>query len=252
MGGYINRSNYKEGSLRAAEASILKSLEIEPDYADSYVLLGHLYTRMGRHADADAALDKAEMIGTKYPWLPLNRAELLMKRSQYDESLSLYKSVVESETINRKAYASALSGMTTAYRYLGQFDKADEIYKIRLENEPDNAHTWGNYSDFLLYQLGDVDGAIVNGKKALSIMNYGMGRFTLACALYTKWALLQQDADNAEEAQKYFNEAWAIYPYPERVFQKTSKHKHTQITAMELVLWKASQPTEDAVIHNEE
>lgn len=240
MAGYINYDNYKQDSLNPAEASILKSIEIEPDYADSYVLLGHLYTEMKRYEEAEKALVKAENIGTKIPWLDLNWAELLKKQRKYDEAMKRYQRVVDTGTSDRKAYTSALGGITTMYVIKNQYDKANEGFKKEIEYEPENAWKWGNYSSFLLFAYNDVDGAVKNGQKAISIMDYGMGRFTLACALYTKWAQLKQQSHKAEEAQQYFDEAWDIYPYPERIIEETRQHESTKITSIELTKWLTS------------
>lgn len=237
MTGYINYDNFKEGSLSPAEASILKSIEIEPNYADSYVLLGHLYTNMKRYNDAQNALTKAEKIGTNSPWLQLNWGALLIEQEQYEEALKRYRYVVETGTTSRKAYSSALSGVTTAYRQMMQYDKANDGFKREIAYAPDDAWIWGNYSSFLLFSYSDVDGAIAKGQKAISIMDYGMGRFTLACALYTKWALLLQDANKKKEAQQYFVRAWYLYPNPEKIIEKTNEYKYTRVTATELQKW---------------
>jgi len=110
-------------------------------------------------------------------------------------------------------------------------------FKNEIAYAPDDAWIWGNYSSFLLFSYGDVDGAIAKGQKAISIMDYGMGRFTLACALYTKWALLLQDGNKKKEAQQYFVRAWYLYPYPEKIIEKTSEYKYTRVTATELQKW---------------
>ena len=249
MAGYINYDNFKKGSLPPSESSILKSIEIEPLYADSYVLLGHLYTNMKRYKDAENALKKADEIGTEIPWLQLNWADLLKKQEKYREAMERYQKVVRSKTSNRKAYASALSGVTTMYRYMGEYDKANVGFKKEIEYEPDNAWNWGNYSSFLLYTYNDVDSSIKNGRKALSIMNYGMGRFILGCALYTKWALLKDNPAMALQAQQYFDEAWSIYPYPEKIIEETSHNKYTSTTAKALKEWLTSQSTRKLTGH---
>lgn len=243
MSGFINSDNYRKGSLSPSETAILRSIEIEPDYADSYVLLGHLYTNMKRYDEAGMALKKAEEIGTETPWLPLNWADLLKKRKKYNEAMERYQYVVNSGTKNRKAYTSALEGVTTMYRYMGQYDKANAGYLDEINYEPDNAWKWGNYSSFLLFTYNDVDDAIKNGEKALSIMNYGMGRFILGCALYTKWAMLKDNPATALLAQQYFDKAWQLYPYPEKVINKTKKYTYTKITALALEKWLAGQFT---------
>ena len=234
MAGYINYDNFREGSLNPAETSILESIKIEPGYADAYVLLGHLYTNMKRYDEARIALAKADYIGTKSPWLNLNWADLYNKLENYDAAYTRYMKVVSEETSNRKAYSSALSGVTAYFRRMKEYDKANEWYKKQLEYEPESAWNWGNYASFLLYFREDVDGAISNAEKALSIMNYGMGKFTLACAIYTKWAKQLESGNSDKATQALFDKAYSIYPGIDEVIRETSQYKGTKITAEKL------------------
>ena len=243
MAGHVNSDNFRDGSLNPSETSILKSLDIEPGYADSYVLLGHLYTKMKRYDEAEKALQKAEKIGTDIPWLQLNWADLLKKRGDYKSAMQRYQNVLQKGTSNRKAYANALSGVTTMHWYMKEYDEANKGYKKQLEYSPNDAWKWGNYASFLLFTYKDVDEAIEKGRKAIQIMNYGMGRFTLGCALYTKWAMLNDNPVTALQAQQYFDEAWALYPYPDKVIRETQKHSYTRITSTALSKWLTSKGT---------
>ena len=65
-------------------------------------------------------------------------------------------------------------------------------------------------------------------------MDYGVGRFTLASALYTKWAFLERDGHSTSEAQRYYQEAEALSPYREEIINKTEKYDYTRITAQAL------------------
>lgn len=73
-----------------------------------------------------------------------------------------------------------------------------------------------------------------NARKAISIMSYGEGRFTLACALFTKWALMFNQPDETEAAQKIFDEAFSLYPDLERVIQTTGQFESTKVPATAL------------------
>jgi len=181
------------------------------------------------------------LIGTEIPWLQLNWADLLSKRGDYNSAIQRYQNLVKKGTSNRKAYANALSGITTMHRYTQEYEKANKGYKKELEYSPNNAWVWGNYSNFLLFTYMDVDGAIEKGRKAIQIMNYGVGRFVLGSALYTKWAMLKDSPETTLQAQKYFDEAWAIYPYPEKVIEKTRNNSYTKITSTALNEWLTSQ-----------
>ena len=70
-----------------------------------------------------------------------------------------------------------------------------------------------------------------------------MGRFTLGCALYTKWAMLKDNPATTLQAQQYFDEAWATYPYPEKVIEKTQKYSYTKVTSAALNKWLTSKGT---------
>ncbi len=239
--GHISYRRFKNGSLSAAEEAILMSLKIEPEYADSYVLLGHLYTQMRRYEEASEALQTAETIGSGSPWLALNWAELHRLVGNYQAAIPLYQRVVDSDTSNEKARAAALSGVTTMHIVQGQLDAANLGYQKQIQFRPDDAWTWGNYSGFLLRYYEDVDGAIDAGRKAIELMDYSAGRYALGSALYTKWAMLKDDPNLAAEAQRYFDEAYSIYPYLDNVVDRTYQNPYTQITAFALTNWMAVQ-----------
>lgn len=237
MSGHKVNDDFRHGSLSSAESSILKSIDLEPNYADSYVLLGHLYTKNRIITEAKKALEKAESIGTDTPWLHLNWADINIRERNVNQAIKRYEHVVKKGTSNKKAYSNALNGLASAYWALQDWDKVNESYINLIQYEPTSAWNWGYYSHFLLYIKGDIDAAIQKGEKALSIMNYGLGRFTLACALYTKWAMLKNNPVTTLQAQQYFDKAWSIYPYPEKVIEETQKYQSTRITSTALSKW---------------
>ncbi|NIQ14386.1 MAG: hypothetical protein GTO02_08280, partial [Candidatus Dadabacteria bacterium] len=56
------------------------------------------------------------------------------------------------------------------------------------------------------------DEAVEQARKALEIMNYGIGQKILANALYAKWADMVLEG-NGNSAEQYFQEALQYYPY---------------------------------------
>ena len=245
LAGHINYDNYQEGTLKQSEQAVLRSIDIEPRYADSYVLLGHIYTEMKRYQDATQALVKAEEIGTNIPWLDLNWADLLIIQGQYAEALSRYNRVVADKTSNKKAHAVALGGITRCHRINGDYEAAKTSFQKEIEYEPNSAWKWVNYSEFLLFDCGDIDSAIESGEKALQIMDFGAGRFILASALYSKWARLEV-TNQHNKSQQYFEYAWSLYPYPERIIQRAREHRRTRLTARKLEEWLSSQPSQNS------
>lgn len=188
MGGHVKYDSFQSGSLQAAENSIKKALEINPNFAEAYVLAGHLYLLMQRVNDAFAALTKAEAIGTSDPWLDNNWGDVLLAVGQYDNAVRRYEKVVNSGTPNRKAMTKALSGLVEVPNRLDEFDAADTAYQKLLAYDPNNAWEHGNYAHFLLCRRDDYDAALTEIRRALKIMNYGAGKETLAAALSRRWA----------------------------------------------------------------
>ncbi len=232
MAGNLHDFKFISGSLESSEKLILASIEIEPNYADSYVLLGHLYKLMNQFDKAETALTKAEQIGTNSPWLHINWADLLEGQKQYEEAIERYETLLKKEKLTDRMYLTALQGMRNIYIKTGDYDKAKPIYLKQIDRAPDNAHDWGNYGGFLLFRYNDTDGAIQNLRKALSLMDYNSARFVLACALYTKWAKLLDN--DQESSQVYYDEAFLLCPELERVIKQTNKFPPTNITAVKL------------------
>lgn len=232
--GYIRGRRFKTDNLVHAESALLKAIEIAPSYAEAYVLLGHLYTTMKRYKDAHASLTKAEVIGTKTPWLTINRANFLYKTGKKELAFEGYMKAIPNTASDINAHNSALEGVIRYYVFKKQYDDADSWHRRRIEHQPDSAWARGNYASFLLFRRGDIDAAISNAEAALSLMDYGMARFVLGCALYTKWAMMKERGTDKALASATFDRAYREYPDIDRVIEKTSKYKHTQITASKL------------------
>jgi Tfp pilus assembly protein PilF len=216
MRGHISSLNFRPGTLEAADSSIKRAIDINPAYAEAYVLRGHLYRLMGRHQDAVDALSTAERFGTADPWLQNNWADVLIDEGKYEEAAKRYQTVIDSRTQNKKALVSAFEGLIKYYTSVGKLDKADEVYRRQIELEPDAAWGYGNYAQFLLCQRDDYDNSIVRSRQALNIMDYGVGRFWLAAGLYRKWAR-DVIAGAPESAKSYFSEAQTIYPDTDKI-----------------------------------
>lgn len=231
-GGLRNKAAL--ASIRSPENAIQKSLELEPNYADAYVLMGYRYKEDGRYEEALTALDKAQAIGTSNPWLLVNRGLILEKQKKYDEALVLFRKVVDSGTSNRKALSAALDEIADTLRKTKKYDLAHEAYKKAVAFEPESAWKRGNYSEFLLFEVNDIDGAIKEARTALQLMDYGVGRFALASALYTKWAYALQNGAAVEEAEGYYQEAAALFPDTQSIIKTAKRYEFTRLTVAAL------------------
>lgn len=235
--GYINDQKWKPQTLSLAKAAIKRAIELAPNYEDAYVLLGYHYTLEGLYVYAKEALDKAEKLGSKSPWLYLNRVPVYEKAGNKASVASMYIKVVESETDNRNALSGALQGLAKYYAEKGDFEQADYWYNEHIDFDP-TAWNFGAYAYHLLFDRGDADRSIKYGEKAIAEMDHGVGRFNLGCAYYLKWARVLA-SDGKQEAQPFLDRAYDLNPNVLkviRIFSKNSRLANAGESLREYVL----------------
>lgn len=84
---------------KEAEQVIRAGLQVDPNHANAWVLLGYTLALEQKFKEADAAFNKAEKLGTNNLWLHYNRALNLRYQGKYDE----YVDMLESSLLHRDA-----------------------------------------------------------------------------------------------------------------------------------------------------
>jgi Tfp pilus assembly protein PilF len=148
------------------------------------------------------------------------------------------------ETTSRE-YRIALGNATSIYTTQKEYQKALAGHEELVKLHPDDAWLWGNYANFLFYRNQDIDGSIEKSREAISHMDYGIARSTLANALFTKWAELKDDAETQAEAEQYFAEAYALQPNIKLTISKLVRYKHTKKAATALQAWLIENDNEE-------
>jgi tetratricopeptide (TPR) repeat protein len=224
---------FRPGTLESAESTLKEALAIDPNYAEAYVLLGHVYQQGEKVQEAAAALRKAEELGTEDPWLHLNWADLHEMRGETALATERWRKVLDKGTANRKAMNAAYGHLITHYRREKQYDLAIATYRLMIANDPANAWHRGNFAD-MLGRMGRHDEAIEEARAALRVMEYGMAYRTLSWNLYSKWGLLISEGKRAE-AGPYFDEAYGIRPDLKGVMVEAAPHASSLPVARALV-----------------
>ena len=168
MGGYYHSSYFEPSSLQAAERSTLKAIELDPKFADAYVLLGHIYINMKRLPDAKNALAKAKGLGATTAWLAINWADIYEREGKIDDAALQYMKVIESGTKEKKALSVAYDELRLFYIRKGNLAKAEELYQQHIAFDPKNAWIRGNYAENILFHIGDFDKSIEKAREALA------------------------------------------------------------------------------------
>ena len=204
--------NYQNGTLEHAASVIKDALRINPEFGEGYVMLAHIKFEQNKLHEVESNLAMAEVNKADDPWLHLNWAALYIARGEYVAAIQRCEYVLQNYPDDEQAITSAYSYMLDQYIRDANHNKVIEIYKKLVKKEPNNAWLRGNYASYLCDYMGQSDEAIEQARKALEIMDYGIGRRILASALYSKWANLVLEG-NHNSPEKYFQEAQQYYPY---------------------------------------
>ena len=121
---YFNQ-NYKK-SLEYYNNAV----NIDPNYAESYNMLGYLNIKMNNYADAEKAFKKYISLLPNEANPYDSYAEFLLQRGKYHESITNYEKVYNIDP----TFVSALSGIGNNYIFMGEFDKAREYYEKYYTN----------------------------------------------------------------------------------------------------------------------
>jgi len=198
--GYRNYNNVDPKALAAAEAALQRAVELDPKYSDAYVLAGHLYFLKGDHQRAHDALDRALALGSKDPWLYLNRADIFIDEGKLDVAEALYRHVIDGKSTDTNVMEAAYSGLIGCYRRTNRDADADKGYQELIAYAPGVAWYNGNYATFLLCRMDRDEAAISQFGMALNKMSYGMAESGFAAALYRKWARKTVEGDKVQAA----------------------------------------------------
>lgn len=220
----MNACNYdcstKSKIYDSIENTLQEAIKMDPAYADTYVLLGHVYALKDNSVMADYYLDKAERMGSKNPWIYINRAEVPFNHREYDMANEMYEKVAQlgpgDTSHQRSAYIYALQQQQVIAYQRSQSDRLLELAKKTVAaTDPKDAWTWGNTASNLCRE-GFFDEGIEYTKKALSIMQYGRAYGYLSFCYYGKWAELTA-AGQPEVAETYFKQAFDLDPEVEKI-----------------------------------
>lgn len=212
MSGHTNDGNFDPEALAAADGALAKAIENDPGYAAAYVLRGQLYRLMKRPADATAALEKAESLGSDDPWLHNNWADLLLDEGKFIEAGEHYRTVADNAAAPLKARLAATEGLIELYVGGGDLAHADDMFRRLVALEPGSARNHAAYAQFLLCQREDFEGAIARAREGLRVENQEATRYWLAAALYRRWAQAVVVDEKPAAGEASFAEAQAIFP----------------------------------------
>jgi tetratricopeptide (TPR) repeat protein len=201
----ITRDTFDEPGLERALGLAERAIANDPTFADGFVAKGWILRGLKDTVGARGVVDQARRLDPTSARVLALDATLASDDGETARAEQLF-----SDALSRPMTAS-LAG--TVYAYLrevywdtGDMDAVDACDRRSIELTPESAWAKGNYAFFLL-EKGDFEAAIAMAQSALSQMDYGVARTTLAEAYCAKGHLSLWDGHDPETARKAFDNA---------------------------------------------
>ncbi len=198
-------------SLREAVTHLTRAIELKPDLAEAYVLVGDAQLRLEQWAAAAVALERARQLGAKDRILTFNLAIVWQQTGRNVEAEALLKSVTatspaEQVTIGLSAYRSrnwllATNLLTTAVGSLDDREARASTWRLIGHAHSSLAHAKSNKPEDVEREL---DAASAAYKNSGDLADFPARRFYLATeaarsserAYTAAWQMIAWDALN--------------------------------------------------------
>jgi tetratricopeptide (TPR) repeat protein len=214
--GGIDR--FTDDGQAAALALLDRASELEPEFADTWVLFGYVLPAIERNMLGLIALDRAEQLQSDSQWLPYNRARIQAAIGDLNGARRSYLAARELVPQGSPTHLNILAALTS----LSETAEEEENYhKELLHVAPDSPYVRGNYSDFLIRE-GRFDDAIEFARTALRIRVYPRLVGGLALAIYAKAADLELKGDRVNAGALFVQAQQVGYPVERVLHDATS------------------------------
>lgn len=134
----LARLVFLRGEYDRAEEYLRRALAINPQNAESLLVLSELYCRKYKFEEAGKYLDKAAAAAlaahpaSVYNALRLLQAELAEKKMDFKASAAIYRELLEKDPVS----IAALFGMAKTSHYLNRFDEAEKYIQQCYQVDP--------------------------------------------------------------------------------------------------------------------
>ena len=230
--GLMQNNRFDLGSLQEMEKALRKALEIEPSYDYAIALMGFAKMFQGDLDGAEKYYGQAERMGSTYPYLLTQQSQLANRRGNYKLALDYATKAYEQNRNSPTLAASAINEILFTLQKMPDDTSVEEEkwYTKRRELVP-TAWNWQAHASFRLYRFGDYEKSIEYGKNALTLMDFGVGRYTLAAAYYKKWSDLRDSPSRANEAKQAYQAATMLYPVTDDMLADFDRNNALRSTA---------------------
>jgi eukaryotic-like serine/threonine-protein kinase len=188
----------REKGVAASLAYDQRSVELDPNFAMGYNLLGITYSNLGEVERSSQYFSRAFQLREH----ATERERLAIEGNYYDDvtgelnkSAETYQQMIEAYPRDNSPYGN----LAYVYARLGQFERAVEMDRENLRLEPSNVTAYESLANDL-----EGDQRIAEGRKALQdALSLGRDDYILRVNLYAQ-DFLANDAQGMQEQQHWF------------------------------------------------
>jgi len=236
-------------SFNKAEKLILTALDIDPNLADTYVLLGYVYTNQERFLEAEEQYVKAEEIGTSNDWLHANRGLNYKMMGDVDGAIGSYMNIINSPRVlgrndRPRKWVYSFGGLFKLMAQTGKTKEADKLFDQYASEYSNYACIRYEQAQFRLEHKGDPEGAI---ESYLLAKKDGCRSKTplLSIAYYAIWEELSKSSPDSKEAKRAFRKADTFAPNDSELFYEVAKIRSMQAVLSRLSTIKNIDATDE-------
>ncbi|TAM83810.1 MAG: tetratricopeptide repeat protein [Acidobacteria bacterium] len=233
--GDSNSGSGTPGMLEKTIAEFEAVHRLDPDDADSALMLGRLYKADNQPKKAEALFEKVLSDNPDSRNVLVNLTQLYFDQGDYDKIISLLENVPDSRMDPALLYL-----LGSSYAQTRDLKKAEDVFKKALDREPDSEDIRRAYAESLM-----AEGKTEEARSQLQEIVKSDPQSPMS---YVRLAQLDRQMGNFEDARKELEQARGLapdnleIPYQQAVLEDTLGNETKAISLLQEVLKKTEKP----------
>ncbi len=191
------------GEYNKAIESLNKELDLKPGYSPAYNNLGYAYVSKGEYNKAIECFNKAIALDPNDPLAYYNLGIAYRKKGEYDKAIESY---IKAIALNPN-FAMAYNNLGIVYRRKGEYDKAIESYIKAIALDPNDAEAYNN--------LGNVHSDKGEYTKAIHYYDEAIAIDQKYSVAYYNRGLCYEKLGRLNDAKRDYAKAYELDPNDE-------------------------------------
>ncbi len=231
---YFGQQDYK---LAVAEYEAV--VDIAPEFAPPYNMLGYCYRSLNDYAAASRSFEEYIRLIPDDPNPYDSHAELLMRMGKFEDAITRYRKALELDP----AFGASWVGIASNLVFLGRHDEAREVLAEFYENAVDiGQHRAALFVTAVTYvDEGDMDAALRELRRQYALADSIEDAAAMSRAL-ANIAFVQLEAHRPADAEKSLNQALELVEKSD-LFEKVKRNSRLDhILGEALILLEKGEP----------